>query len=105
MIRNPFAPSSGASPTVTRSTRAYAGPVRHQSTSSPARSPSKCPATEPSGSLRTQPVTPSRSACRWVSHRNETPWTRPEILTVSAMGPMMPVRPRSGWDACDMLDR
>ena len=70
-IRKAVSPAGVDSVASTPSTRAPGGPVRHH----PARprpapgSPSNQAATEPSGSLRTQPRTPWRSASSWHAHR------------------------------------
>ena len=69
---------------------------RHHSTSAStaSSSPSKCPATEPSGSLRTQPATPSRAACCSVYQRNETPCTRPGHGDVDGLAHRSMMQPR-----------
>jgi hypothetical protein len=81
-----------ASVTATSRTAAYDGPRRSHSTiaSTAGRSPSRCAATEPSGSLRTQPRTPSRPAYCEAYHRNETPWTRPVTFTTTAFATTSP---------------
>src|SRR5213595_23446 len=86
-MSNLRAPLGCASLTETFLTEAYDGPWRHHSAiaSTASSSPSTWAATEPSGSLRTQPVTPSRSASCTAYHRNATPWTRPVTRTVTAL--------------------
>src|SRR6187551_1481800 len=85
-MSNPRAPVGCASVTATSRTDAYDGPWRHHSTiaSTAVASPSTCAATEPSGSLRTQPATPRRAASCTAYHRNDTPCTRPVTLSVTA---------------------
>src|SRR3954469_1334874 len=83
---NALAPVGRAPVTATFRTDAYDGPCRHHAimASTAASSPSTCAATDPSGSLRTHPVTPSRSASCAAYHRKETPCTRPVTFTVTA---------------------
>ena len=89
---NPRVPPLSASVTRTSYTCAYSGPLRHHSSSAStsAAAPSKCPATDPSGSLATQPATPRRAACSWVRARKNTPCTRPVITTSTALRLMTP---------------
>ena len=60
-------------------------PRNHATSESTASSsPSACTSTDPSGSLRTHPVTPSARACSSQYHRNDTPWTRPVTRACTA---------------------
>src|SRR3954454_1199734 len=86
------APVGVVSRTATSRTRAAGAPCRSQTTMSftASGSPSTWATRLPSGSLRTQPLTPIRSASCWASHRNATPWTRPEARTWTAVVLMAP---------------
>src|SRR5262249_11865619 len=74
-------PVGGSESTSTSATRAPRGPWRsaRSKRSSASASPSACASTRPSGRLRTQPWTPSRSAASCAKKRKPTPWTRPLI--------------------------
>src|SRR5215471_6260404 len=82
-VRKPRSPFGASSSTRTSSTRAPAGPRRHQATNASTRSglPSNTASTVPSTLLRTQPETSSERARPAVAYRKPTPWTRPSIVT------------------------
>ena len=63
--------------------RAAAHPLDHLLDRS-LRRPRRCASTEPSGQLRTQPLTPSSRACSRVQARKNTPCTRPVTRDVRA---------------------
>src|SRR4051795_6152799 len=85
---NPPPPSGVASAPSTRSTLAPRGPSRANATmaSTASGSPSNSASTEPSGQLRTQPLTPRCCALRRVVSRKNTPCTEPWTTTRLATG-------------------
>src|SRR3954465_13941674 len=85
-MSNASDPIGRASAAATCRTDAYDGPWLHHSTiaSTAGSSPSTWHRPEPSVSLRTPPLTPSRSASCTAYHRKETPWTLPVTVTVTA---------------------
>jgi hypothetical protein len=79
----PDSPSGGSGSTSSPETEALPGPARQKSTSADtaSRGPSNTASTDPSPQLRTQPLTPRRSASRRVLSRKNTPCTRPVART------------------------